>query len=314
MKLAIIDKFIIDKLIPIAIGSLSLASWSIAADVKLESQQRATLGIETTTLSAVTVAREVQASAQVLDSSQLIATMGELRAAQLSAMSSRGELDRLERLHADDTNVSLKAVEAARAQTAADAGHVATLRAQLATTWGRSLVAFPDSERTLLLDELTSGRASLLRADVTDGDVRQLQFHSAKTHSLTSDETWPAIIIGRMASSNDRGIGDSYLLKVAADLQPNRMLVVQLIDPAHSRHGFKIPRGALIRWQGSDWVFEESADNLFTRHIVHPIQWLDDGCLVDDDLAQRHIVIVGAMMLLGMEGGATSEKSGAKED
>ncbi|HYM36420.1 MAG TPA: hypothetical protein VET48_13560, partial [Steroidobacteraceae bacterium] len=67
---------------------------------------------------------------------------------------------------------------------------------------------------------------------------------------------------------------------------------------------------ALLRWQGSDWIFVETEPNTFERRIVHPAQWLDDGVLVQDDLSpEQKIVTTGAMLLLGMEGESKSEKS-----
>ncbi|HYM36407.1 MAG TPA: hypothetical protein VET48_13495, partial [Steroidobacteraceae bacterium] len=240
---------------------LLVATSSFAAEVKLESEQRESLGIETAAPLTVDVPRHIQASAQVVDPSALIALMGDLHAAQLTASSSRNELERLERLHADDANVSLKAVEAARAQAAVDSGKALALKTQLATAWGRSLVALQDKERTQFVDDLANGRISLVRAEVTDRDVGVIEANEAQVHSLADDEKWSAQVLGRTAQAADRSIGVAYLLRVAADLQPNRVLAAELSDAKHPRHGFKLPRGALLRWQGSDWIFVETEPN-----------------------------------------------------
>ena len=73
-------------------------------------------------------------------------------------------------------------------------------------------------------------------------------------------------------------------------------------------HGVKVPLSALLRWQGSDWVFIETAANHFVRRRIVPVEWLDDGCLVANTLhAGERIVTVGAEVLLAADTGpATS--------
>ena len=293
--------------------ALLASQMAIAAEVKLTPEQRETLGIKIETPTSISVPRIIQASAQVLDPAPLITLLGDVHAAQIAAAGSRNELKRLARLHAEDLNASLKSVETARAQAATDSGRVATLRAQLATTWGRSLASLSDRERSELVDGLSDGRVSLVRADVVERGVAQFNPSISVVRSLGDNERWTGKVLGRTMQAG--GIGAAYLLRVQTDLQPGRVLVAQMQDAEHTQRGYKISRDAVIRWQGSDWVFVESGENNFTRQIVHPLQWLDDGVLVQDDLAHAKVVTVGGMMLLGAEGAAEggAEKP-AKDD
>src|SRR5215831_18907385 len=158
------SRFMNKRLIIVLLALYSVSS--VAAEVKLTAEQRESLGIETLAPTTTDAPRIISASAQVLDPTPLIALMGDLHAAELSAASSQGELQRLERLYANDANASLKAVEAARAQAASDRGKAAALRAQLATEWGRAIASLSENERSRLLDELTNGRTSLVRAEL----------------------------------------------------------------------------------------------------------------------------------------------------
>src|SRR4051812_2522988 len=91
------------------------------ADVKLDDAERKNLAIEVVAPKTIQVARTYAITAQVLDATPLITLLSDLRAAQSTAQASRNEFERTERLHANEQNVSLKVVEAARAQSLTDA-------------------------------------------------------------------------------------------------------------------------------------------------------------------------------------------------
>jgi hypothetical protein len=274
----------------------------VHADMELTAQQRENLGIKTAALTKTEVGKTFLATAQVLDATPLVTLLSDLRAAQSTAAASNSEFERAKELHAAEATVSLKAVEAARAQSVADTGHVNALRAQLVSAWGTAVVAMPESEREHLVADLLASRASLLRAELRQDQNDTPQFKQARVRLLTQQQMWPAQVLGLAALTTAQSMGRAYLLRVGATpLQPGQVLAVELIDPRKAVSGIKVPRSAIVRWQGSTWVFIE-AESKFTRHMIHPIEWLDDGCLVQEDLqAGQSIVTVGASMLLAAE-------------
>jgi len=292
--------------------ALAFTAGYAQAEVQLTAQQRDNLGIKTTVLTTTEVGRTYSATAQVLDATPLVTLLSDLRAAQVAAAASHSELERAQKLHADEANVSLKVVEAARTQSAADTGRVNALRVQLVSTWGRSVAALQEIERDRLIADLLASHASLLRAELRQSDNVVPQFRQARVHALdketlNNEASWPAQIIG-LAAQAPQGFGHAYLLRVNTGLQAGQMFTAELIDPRKTTAGIKIPRSAIVRWQGSTWVFTDE-ENKFTRRIIHPLAWLDDGCLVQEDLqAGQHIVTAGAAMLLAAEStGATQE-------
>jgi hypothetical protein len=289
----------------LALGmTLTIACAHARADVQLTALQRENLGIKTVTLTKSETAKTYTATALVLDATSLVTLLSDLRAAQSAATASRNELERVQQLHADENNVSLKVVEAARTQSVADAGHVNTLRAQLAT-WGPSIAAMPDAERDRLSADLAANRSALLRAELRQSG--SAPFRQARVRILNREESWPALVIGLASQTASQGIGHAYLLRVdAASLQAGQVATAELIDTHKSVAGVKIPRSAIVRWQGSAWVFIET-DGKFVRRLIRPVEWLDDGCLVQEDLQGQQLVVVGASMLLA------AESTGAQE-
>jgi hypothetical protein len=274
------------------------------ADVQLTAQQRENLGIKVATLAKSEVSKTYTATAVVLDATPLVTLLSDLRAAQSAAAASHNELERVQQLHADEANVSLKVVEAARTQSVADAGRVNGLRSQLAA-WGPGIAALTESDRERLSASLAANRSALLRAELRQGGAAQ--FRQARVRILDHEESWPAQVIGVGGQSVSQGIGHAYLLRVdAASLQAGQVATAELIDSRKSVAGVKIPRSAIVRWQGSAWIFIE-AEGKFVRRLIHPVEWLDEGCLVQEELQGQSIVVVGASMLLAAESTGAAE-------
>jgi hypothetical protein len=275
-----------------------------SADVTFSAEQRAAAGIETRVLENVSVPRVWAATAQVLDPAPLIALAGDLRAAQAASAGSRHELERSERLYAAEGNVSLRAVEAARAQALGDEGRVAALRAQLLTSWGRALTDMGDASRDRLIGELTAGRRVLMRADTRRTDLGAARLSGARVSLIGDGRGWDADVLGPAAPATTPAVGNLYLLAAPAaqGLEIGRALTAQLRDAGDVLHGVKVPRSAVVRWQGSDWVFIETSANRFVRRRIEPVEWLEDGCLVAEALrAGERIVTVGAQVLLAAD-------------
>ena len=286
-----------------ALSAAALSGTCAAAAVHLDAQQRDNLGIATAPLALVDAPRTWAATAQVLDPTPLVTLAGELAAAQAAAEGSRHELERAVELHAADATVSQKAVEAARAQALGDAGRAAALRAQLAGAWGRALAEMSDAEREHLSRALAAGTTVLVRAE-TRLDSSQAQLKDARLQLLSGTQSWEARVLGAAVPGQAQALGGAYLLSAAAApaLQPGRVLVAELRDRGAALHGIKVPRSAIVRSQGGEWVFIETAANAFERRALRPAAWLDDGCVVQEGLkAGERIVITGAGLLLGAE-------------
>jgi hypothetical protein len=299
---------------------LWVAVVSAQADVKLSAEQRESLGVKSTPVASAQVARSVAASAQVLDPGPLLTLISDLAAAQAAASGSASEYQRSQRLNAADTNVSLKAVEAARAQAAADSAKAQGLQAQLLVSWGRALVNLTPAERSELIEALRSGHASLVRAESSAALPEDAQVRTASVQSLSGTQSWRAQVLGPAAQLGATGIGTAFILRVPVELQAGRVLTARLQDARHTLSGLKVPAGAIVRWRGSDWVYVEGEGGAFARVLIRPNSWLDDGALVapgegDDQLkGGDKVATQGAAMLLAAENAPAEEEDKDKAD
>jgi hypothetical protein len=278
------------------------------ADVDLDANQRRNLGITTQRAEVVEAGRSWSASAQVLDTAPLIALLGDLHAAGLAAAASRGELDRTQRLYRDETNIAFKAVEAARAQAALDAGHVAAAKAQLRAGWGTALASLAADARARLLDDLSNSRIALVRAELLQQAGSDARFTSVELQTLDGVRHWQAQSLGTLPQTDVASIAGALLLRVATSLPQGLALIGTLHEPTAAIRGLGIPSAAIVRWHGSQWIYEETKRNHFVRHEVTPTPWTPGHVLLQSFTASRDIVTVGARALLAVEENAVAEE------
>ena len=274
------------------------------AQLSLSPKQIEAAGIETANPVERRVPRTYSAIGHVLDSAGLVSTLTELQAAELIADASRNELRRAEQLHASEGNVAQKTVEANRAQAAADSGRAAVLQTQLQTVWGPALGKLNAVERQRLVSELTAHRIVLLTAEPQVALAADAAVGRAEVNSLAGHERWQAIVMGAMPNGQTPALASAYLMRMpAGTLVAGMSVLVELQDTVSSIAGVEVPRSAVIRWQGGDWLYRVDADGKFARLPVHPLAWTANGCLVDKhELAtDQRVVVAGATVLLAAE-------------
>jgi hypothetical protein len=299
--------------------SLLLCQSMTHAEVVLTDQVRANFGITTAVANTEQVARHWQATAQVLDTASLISGLADLHAAQATATASNNEAQRMEALYKAD-NASLKAVEATRAQAANDHAHVQSLQAQLLTGWGAAITRLPTAAREQLMHEILAGKIALIRAEVAASAPTSLGASSVTMKLLNDDRAIKATLLGTLPQTNAQSVGKAYLLSAAVneqlDLQPGEVLSAELQDSTRKLTGVKLPHAAVVRWQGQQWAYVETAVGHYQRVALQIAQSLPDGLLVGDGIkAGDKVVNVGTGLLLGAELAPTrAENPVAKEN
>jgi hypothetical protein len=276
------------------------------ADVELEAEQRDSLGIQTEPARAIEAPRSWPASAQVLDSAPLITALGELRSAETAAAASRAEAERSEQLYREETNIARKTLDAARAQAIADEARLNTARAALLGTWGRTIATMPGAQRAKLIDDLLSGRASLVRAEQLQPLPPDAALGSARVVTLDSHGEWNAEWLGTLPQTTNLTFAGSSLLRVPAALPVGQLLEVTLTEKRASVHGMSVPATAVVRYRGAEWVYEEGPENHFTRSEVRAGTRVQGRALLAGEIkSPPQVVTVGARSLLGAELGAS---------
>jgi hypothetical protein len=295
-----------------ALALAVLAAQTATAQVTLTDATRKNLQIEVTPLASSTIQKRWAASVEVIDPAPMIAQLRDIHAAEVQATSSRNEAERLARLHQADSNVSLKAAEAARATAASDGAKLDALRAQWASSYGRGLVDLNDAQRERLGTELLAGKISIARAETLEPVADPRAFKSARIRRLVGDASWDARVLGATATAS-QSVGTAIMLEIPAMLPAGTLLSGELVDRTATLQGLKVPRSAVVRWQGSEWVYVETQPNTFERVILKPVAWVEDGCLVQQGLEPgSKVVSAGAAMLLAAENQPAEHQSGTE--
>lgn len=278
----------------------------VYAAVELSEQVQNNFGINSVAAVAVQSPRQWQAGAQVLDASPLVSVLVDLKAAQATANASSSELKRLEALHQSNNNASLKTVEAARAQVMADSARLQVLQSQLLNSWGSGVSKLPAQSKDQLLQAILSGQQVLVRADILDQKIPLISVSAVLLKTLSDGRVINAKVLGALPQSQGQSLGKSYLLTVSLnqhiDLQPGEVLTAELQDTAHNIQGVRVPKSAVVRWQGQQWVYLEKDGGHYQRVAISIAQWTGDDVLITKGIkAGDKVVASGAGLVLGAE-------------
>jgi hypothetical protein len=269
-----------------------------AVPVELDAATQKRLGVRTEALRTASVVQTVEGVAQVLDPVPLIRLSADLAVASATAVASSAETERLARLHADDGNVSLRAVEAARAVSMADAAKLAALRAEIRGSWGSAPAALSDRERGQLVESIASGNTVLLRVETLlaiAAAPRVAQLVMPDQGSRHVD------ILGPLPQAGS-GAAAAWLGRAAgAGLAPGMARSIN-VEATARQNGVLVPRNAVVRWNGLNWVYVVTAGNRFARRALTGGQPRGDGWLLSSGFeAGEQVVVQGAASLLAAE-------------
>jgi hypothetical protein len=271
----------------------------------LTPQQRHALGIVVGHAPAAQIPDRIDSFGLVLDTTTLVADMGDMSAVNAAERSTKAEVTRLQGLYGDGAGASLKMLEAARTEEARAAAQTRFTLARFNQHWGPLARMTPEA-RQKMLTAVAQGKILLLRADLPG------------RHSLGSMPTTaqvdvdgiqvPGTVLGVMQQADESqsvgllvGVGNA-----PAGLSPGARVPIALMMAKHS--GVLLPREAVLYDERGAYVFEQVTDKSqpgtarYARHNVKLLQrqgegWLVSGVDNDDD-----VVFQGAGVLWSLQG------------
>jgi hypothetical protein len=98
--------------------------------------------------------------------------------------------------------------------------------------------------------------------------------------------------------------GQAVLFRVRRDdplVRPGAPVTAYLLRPGPARRGVTVPRSAIVRAQGSAWVYEQLGEDAFTRREVVLDQPAESGWFVSSLSPGARVVVAGAQTLLSEE-------------
>jgi len=275
------------------------ASGETILTLDAETQDR--IGLKAENPVAVQWQPEVKGYGSVIDPALLSAAVADLESARTTAEASGKEYDRLKILAAQD-NVSVRALEAAKATATHDELAFQSTLHKFALDWGQSLASGNDREKTLA--EVVSGQAALVRIDLSPGEALASAPATARIVALT-DETKPVngTLCSALAGVHPQTQGQVFFFLVRdPQLTPGSAVTGFLKISGEPTTGVVVPAGAVLRYEGKGWVFVQTGTNDFTRAEISLDRPAENGWFVAGNLtATNRVVVVGAQTVLSAE-------------
>ncbi len=281
--------------------------------ITLDPATQLRFGVTITALQSATAPNGVTTTARVLDPSPLFQLDSELAAAAATFTASRSEALRTRKLFAEDRTASKRAVEAATAQEQADLQRVNAARRQLALEWGGGLADLPAHKRAELLDELTHGRAALVRVEIPADAPIPLPRSTIEVRGDSESEFFGGSVLGTLPTVDPRLQTRGVLVELkgnAAKLPIGKMLSAEVPSSVRTAAatGVVVPRSALLRRDSRVWVYVQTGPTTFERREVRDYRPVLAGWFVPSGFAPGdRVVAAGAAALLGIESPAAAD-------
>jgi hypothetical protein len=275
-----------------------------AQGLTLDADTQAAAGIVIVPVAAAQGSTQHNGYARALDISPLAALAADAQTARAAVAASQKEVVRLTALVGQDQSAAPRDLEAAQAQFAADNARLMLACRKIGLDFGAGLARLGCDGISSFVQDAAQGQAALLRIDMPQG--------AAPTDGMVmigeGNDAVPAHVLGPAATADAQLQTPGTLAlvrgKQAARLAAGRVLPARLSD-SQNINGVLIPRTALIRADGGQFVYRAEEGGHFTRAALHdgvPMAggwFFADGPLKPGDA----IVVSGATTLLGMERG-----------
>lgn len=271
--------------------------------ITLDAATQKLMGLQTASLAATELLPEVKGFGRVVDPAPLAAAVAEFASARAIVGASEKELGRLKALAAQ-TNTSARALEAAWSAADRDQALAAAARARLLAVAGKTL-----SERenlAALVTALTTGDSALVRIELPAGESLKSEPAGARLVPLGENAAAieaPFVSAAPAVDPQTQAQGFLFLVETnASRLAPGTAVTGFLKLAGAAQAGVIVPRDAVIRFNGTTWVYIQTGEEQFSRAEVLLGSPLADGWFVRAGLtAESKAVTVGAQQLLSEE-------------
>jgi hypothetical protein len=191
-------------------------------------------------------------------------------------------------------------VDNAERQASTDATQVALLKLRLRNAWGDSAPFLAPANRDQLVDELASGKTTIVRLDFPRSVDRDLR--NVRIAPLGGGEEIPVSRIWQAPSGNLAMPGSSFfgLMPAGPGLRPGDRAKITA-ERSAPLAGVVVPTSAVVVFAGESWCFVEKQAGQFERQQVSLATPVDGGYLTSNFAAGTKVVVRGASVLLSRE-------------
>ena len=270
--------------------------------VNMNDETQGDAGIKVANPAAAQFIRELKGYGRVLDPAPLSAMATELASDQAAYAVSSNELARLKTL-AGQGNTSTRAVQAAEAAAQHDQLAMQSARDRLVLSAGAAVANRGDLPA--FIQSLAAQEAALIRIDLPAGETMNSPPEGARIMAL-SGQIGEAELIGPAPGMDPQtqGRGFIFLTKTNAPrFLPGEAVTGYLKVAGAPVDGVSIPREAVVRTEGSGWIYvlNEGGES-FTRIRISLERPTLAGWFVSEGMTDKsYIVVTGAQTLLSEE-------------
>ncbi len=272
------------------------------AVVTLNENAQKRLGVEVQSPAAFQMSPELKGYGQVLDPAALATLAAELASAQATYAASSAELARLKTLEGQG-NASARALQAAEAAARRDRLAIQSIRERLALAWGQ--VVADQKDLPALVQALISLEAALVRIDLPPGEKLNAPPAAARIATLSGQSVEAAFLEpAPNVDPQTQGRGFMFMVKPnSLRLTGGESVIGYLKIPGEPLAGAIIPREAVVRTEGTGWVYLLNvAGDAFTRVAVALDHPTEAGWFVTNGVStSNRVVVAGAQQLLSFE-------------
>lgn len=273
------------------------------AVITLDNETQEKMGLQVAHPAAASFSPELKGYGRALDPAPLAALITELASARAAYTASGNELARLKTL-SDQGNASARALQTAEASAQHDQLAVQSARDRLMLSWGKAVA--DRNDLPAFVQSLTSQNTVLVRVDLPAGETLASAPLGARVSALSGNSA-EAELLGTAPNVDPQTQGQGFLFLLQAGalrLLPGEAVTAWLKLAGDPLSGTVIPRDAVVRTEGSGWVYiqKSGGDQTFTRTGVvldHPVEagwFVTQGVTTND-----YVVVTGAQTLLSEE-------------
>lgn len=228
--------------------------------------------------------------------------------AKAALQASKAEFDRVRRLHGDDGNMSLKAVQTAQAAYRSDQAKsdlasavLKNVQASAVSQFGPVLARWALDPESGAFQPFANREAAIVRVALPSTGKS-----SAPSTIQLAAEGFPSMeasLIGTAAQADPSIPGRAYLYRTASALPANAHLLASVPLAGAKDKGMLIPESAVVWYGGQPWAFVRVEEDRFERRAI-PVQHAmsDAGYIVHDGFEKEdQVVVTGAQLLLSEE-------------
>ena len=270
--------------------------------ITVDDETQGNMGLKVEKPEWLQLSPEIRSYGRVLDPTPLAGLVNELAAAHVAAAASGNELNRVKTLSGDG-NASARALQAAEAAAMHDQLAVQSARERLVLGWSKAVA--DQNDLPAFVQSLSSQSAALVRVDLPAGEFLKTPPTGARIVSLSGNSV-DADFLGTAANVDPQSQGQGFIFLVktnASRLLPGEAVTGYVKLAGESVTGVVIPRNAVIRTEGSGWVYvsHKNGEDI-TRTKIALDRPIDSGWLITSGVTTNdYVVTVGAQSLLSLE-------------